>query len=462
MAAATTTSAEAQVQVRLKTVEEKYAVPDTTLTVPASVTAAGLTTLVKDLLTESSMSDDDLDLEGVDFDFILLDELVRGSLADVLATKEDVVSSSEAVVEVTYIEKLRPPEPKKSVNHDDWVAGVSCQGKYVLSACYDNTVAIWDKDSGAKLLTIPGHAGPCRSVAWIDVQPDDQIATFASTSHDQTVLLHQWNIPQNSIEVVNACKGHERSVDCVAVDPSKSLLASGSFDTNLKIWGASLQQRRREDDDDDDDQESESKRAKSSTNSKTSSSSAVTRTPVMTLAGHKEGISGVSWLGDKTSLVSASWDHTLRIWDTEMGGMKAELVGNKSFFDVSYSASAKLLITAAAERSIRLYDPNSKDGLLVKSAYTSHQGWVTCVDWCAGSDTHFVSGSHDMVLKMWDVRSFKTPLFDLSGHSDRILCANWSQPDVVVSGGADNDMKIFKANLAATMKATNEAEVKSK
>ena len=167
----------------------------------------------------------------------------------------------------------------------------------------------------------------------------------------------------------------------------------------------------------------------------------------MTLAGHKEGVSGVSWMEDKSSVVSSSWDHTLRIWDTELGGMKSEMVGNKSFFGVSYSPKAKLILTAAAERSIRLYDPNSKEGVLVKSAYTSHQGWVTCVDWCAGSDVHFVSGSHDNVLKMWDLRSFKTPLFDLSGHSDRILCCDWSQRDVIVSGGADNDMKIFKANM---------------
>jgi len=328
------------------------------------------------------------------------------------------------------------------VNHDDWVAGVACRGDYVLSACYDNTVAVWNKETGARLLTLPGHAGPARAVAWVSLSQDTGV--FASTSHDQTVLLHQWNIKENSIDCVNACKGHERSVDCVAVDPSGTLLASGSFDNNLKIWGASLQERgesgNREED------EGDSKRARGH---------AVTRTPVMTLAGHKEGISGVTWTEDKTTVVTSSWDHTLRIWDTEMGGMKSELVGNKSFFDVSYSTKAKLLITASAERSIRLYDPNSKDGLLVKSAYSSHQGWVTCVDWCEGSDTHFVSGSHDALLKMWDVRSTRTPLFDLSGHADRILCCDWGQGDTIVSGGADNDMKIFKANMAENYKPTS-------
>lgn len=421
-----------QVQVKLRTPDEKWSVPDTTLAVPFTVSPDGLTALVKGLLAEDG---GDAEQADVAFDFIVCDELVRTTLGDALSQE---VSAAEAVVEVTYVERLRPPEPSQSVNHDDWVAGVACRGDYVLSACYDNTVTVWRKSTGARLLTLPGHAGPARAVAWVSLDQDTGV--FASTSHDQTVLLHKWNIQENSIDCVNACKGHERSVDCVAVDPSGTLLASGSFDNNLKVWGASLQER-----EDAADEGGESKRAKGG-------QQAVTRTPVMTLAGHKEGISGVCWTEDKAEIVTASWDHTLRVWDTEMGGMKSELVGNKSFFDVAYSPKAKLLITASAERAIRLYDPNSKDGLLVKSAYASHQGWVTCVDWCEDSDTHFVSGSHDNVLKMWDVRSTRTPLFDLSGHSDRILCCDWSQKDTVVSGGADNDMKIFKANMLQTSK----------
>lgn len=325
-------------------------------------------------------------------------------------------------------------------------------GNYVISACYDNTISIWELESGIKKLTIPGHCGPARAVTWIDLtnssanssSSPSMVGTFASTSHDQTVMLYRWDVNTNSIDCMNACKGHERSVDCVAVDQSKSLLASGSYDTNLKIWDANLQLPSNRGGDDD--AESERKRVKSS-DSAVSGSKAVTRTPLMTLAGHKEGISGVTWMDSKNEVCSASWDHTLKIWDTELGGMKQELVGNKSFFDVAYSKQSKLLITASAERTLRLYDPRSTDGTLVKSAYTSHTGWITCCDW-RGDDggIQFLSGSHDNVLKMWDIRSFKTPLYDLSGHTDRILCCDWSSGEYVVSGGADNDMKIYKTS----------------
>ena len=124
-----------QVQIKFRTPNEKYAVPDTTLSVPSNVESDGLNKLVKKLLLESSVSEQN-EVEKVQFDFILLDELVRGSISDVLATREDV--SFETVFEVLYIEKQRPPEPKKNVNHDDWVAGVS--GKINMSYKYAQNI----------------------------------------------------------------------------------------------------------------------------------------------------------------------------------------------------------------------------------------------------------------------------------------------------------------------------------
>jgi hypothetical protein len=32
-------------------------------------------------------------------------------------------------------------------------------------------------------------------------------------------MLYTWDIKSNTIENMNACKGHERSVDCLAADP---------------------------------------------------------------------------------------------------------------------------------------------------------------------------------------------------------------------------------------------------
>lgn len=76
------------------------------------------------------------------------------------------------------------------------------------------------------------------------------------------------------------------------------------------------------------------------------------------MKGHKEAISTVQWTDDD-EILSASWDHTLKIWDIEYGAIKSELVSNKSIFHANQSSLNGLIVTCGADRYIRLYDPKS-------------------------------------------------------------------------------------------------------
>jgi WD40 repeat protein len=80
-----------------------------------------------------------------------------------------------------------------------------------------------------------------------------------------------------------------------------------------------------------------------------------------------------------------------------LGGLKSEIVANKALFSVAAAASG-LLLTAGAERSVRLYDPRA--GTDVKAAYTAHTGWVTAVSWSSQENTtQFASSSHDHTIR---------------------------------------------------------------
>jgi WD40 repeat protein len=40
----------------------------------------------------------------------------------------------------------------------------------------------------------------------------------------------------------------------------------------------------------------------------------------------------------------------------------------------------------------------------------------------------------------------KAPLYNMSGHEEKILCVDWSIPSLLLSGAADNHLKIFHYN----------------
>lgn len=175
-------------------------------------------------------------------------------------------------------------------------------------------------------------------MAWISLT--DEVGKFVSVSQDQTAIIWLWNIGSNSVECVHVCRGHEQGLESVGVSRDALNMATGAWDNMLKVWETSG----------DAPNEPEKKRAKVDKGR--------TRIPKRTMKGHKEAISAIVWMGSN-ELVTSSWDHTIKLWDAELGGIKHEIVGNKSFFDVDFSRISRVLLTASADRHVRVYDPRS-------------------------------------------------------------------------------------------------------
>uniref|UniRef100_A0A336M4V3 Ribosome biogenesis protein WDR12 homolog n=1 Tax=Culicoides sonorensis TaxID=179676 RepID=A0A336M4V3_CULSO len=417
MASSSVEKAEGQLQILLITKQKQYAVPDVPYSIGANVASQELNVLINSILAETNP-----DHEAIEFDFLVASEFLRLTLKQHLRERE---ISFEDHILIEYVEKYPSPEPQECLLHDDWVSAVQASGDWILTGCYDNSLNIWTIE-GKHRLTIPGHDAPIKDVTWISL--DDTIGVFASASQDQTAMIWEWNIRHNSVECVQICKGHERGIDCIDVSSNKEKLATGSWDTLLKIWSVSDEQE-----------------VDHSTQAKKAKSRGTTKTPQLTLEGHREAISSVQWI-DNHTLLTASWDHTMKLWDLQLGGVKHELTGNKSFFDADYSQLNHLIITCSPDKNLKLYDPKSTQGSIIKSSYSGHSQWIQCVKWSKTEEFLFISGAYDNQVKLWDYRSPKAPLYDLIGHEDKVLCCDWSNPNYMMSGGSDNSLRIFKSN----------------
>lgn len=418
-----------------------FQLPSYPFSLPAGSTAADFSQLLLKLAEAEGKN-----LDGIELDFLISNEFVRTSLGEIVVDRNIPL---ESVVEVECVLRQTSPHPEFSLPHNDWVAAVVSCDHFIATGCYDNSITLWNL-RGNPLLTLPAaHSDAVKCLAIVDSQNVEDIRLI-SGSMDQTLTLWRYNSLTGSLSDSPrlSLRGHERSVECVGANTAGTRVASGGFDTFLKIWDVS-----------DATEEPTLKRSRKSEDisvvPRVSHISCYVRwrcpcfylsccfqTPMVTLAGHREAIMGLVWTGP-AEVATASVDHSVLLWDLELAGQKCSIVAKKSFLDISYSPLNGLFITASTDPIVRLWDARAKDAQL-RGTFASHREWVSAVQWSSRNSNNFISASYDQMTKMWDIRSPKAPLYDLCGHEEKILCCDWSVDHMIISGGADASVKVYK------------------
>jgi WD40 repeat protein len=227
----------------------------------------------------------------------------------------------------------------------------------VLSGSYDKTIKLWDSKTGQVLDTFEGHARAIFSVA---LSPNGK--TAISASGDNTLI--RWGLI--SKRKIGTFQGHTNVVTSVAFSPDGIKALSGSYDKTLKLWNVRTGQ------------------------------------VIKTFEGHTEKIWSVAFSPDGLTGLSGSEDKTIKRWDLETGKQINEFHGHTDkVWSVAFSQDGKSIVSGSEDNTIRLWDIETE---LEIRTFKGHNGPVRSVAF--STDGHYIlSGSTDKTLKLWGIEN---------------------------------------------------------
>lgn len=297
-------------------------------------------------------------------------------------------------------QKPQVQKPMVLEGHDHSVFGIATtpDGKRVVSASIDNTLKIWQLETGRCVDTLRAHSRQANDVA---ITPDGKIAL--STSSDRTLRI--WDL--ESCQTVGTLKGHADSVWGVAVTPDGKTVVSGSWDRTLRVWDLESHKCLRR------------------------------------LRGHGGSIAehGVAISPDGRRIVSGSCDKTVKVWDLDTAECLLTLQGHSdSVWGVAVTPDGKKIVSASSDKTLRVWNIESGQSL---ATFEGHTDTVMAVA-VTPDGRRLVSGSDDNSLKVWEIESGRC-LATLEGHTDRVSAVAVT-PDgkKVVSGSNDNTVRVWE------------------
>jgi F-box and WD-40 domain protein CDC4 len=128
------------------------------------------------------------------------------------------------------------------------------------------------------------------------------------------------------------------------------------------------------------------------------------------LQGHSQKVYSVVLDHARNRCISGSMDNLVKVWSLETGQCLFNLEGHTSLVGL-LDLSHERLVSAAADSTLRIWDPENGQ---CKSTLCAHTGAITCFQ----HDGQKVISGSDKTLKMWNVKTgefVKDLLTDLSG-----------------------------------------------
>jgi WD40 repeat protein len=367
--------------------------------------------------------------------------------------------------------------------HDDMVYSVafSPDGTKIVTVSRNGKLWIWDRATGKALLTIGSKEAPVytkalfladgkhvvaptkqgltvfdaatgKAVRYLGGEKGEPAHILALSPDGKKLASAAWHREDVRIWDVASGKelpklpGHPMGVNAIAFSPDGGRLAVAGGDGPVRVWHL------------------------------------VKDDEPQILAGHERGVESVAFL-DANTLLSGSFDRTLRLWDLVTGKTKSQHYftvlrfvaapdgkqiapwntpwqfhlydpvtakeqvrcnGHMGCIEhAAYSPDGKFLATVGDDCTLRLWNPAT--GAEVRPA-GGHNGYVSCVAFLSDNET-LVSGGWDQHIRMWEARTGK----ELRQHERKgVVTAVDLSPDgkLLASSGGHLDHAIYLYDVA--------------
>jgi WD40 repeat protein len=116
------------------------------------------------------------------------------------------------------------------------------------------------------------------------------------------------------------------------------------------------------------------------------------------LEGHTAGVNSAAYSPDGKSIVSASWDGTVRVWPADGQGAARTLDGPAvPAFSASYSRDGKFIVATGLDQTVRVWPAQGGGGPTALRGHTSHVARAVF----SPDGQRVLSASWDFTVRVW-------------------------------------------------------------